>query len=246
MPTMNDTGNTGAQINENTDNSGDEAMPTTGEVILNAYKYTSNPVLITQELLEDSAFDMASVIGQQLGIRLARIQNTKITTGTGSSTPKGVMVAATVGRTATNATSITYEDLLELKYSVGSAYRRRGAKFMFNDNLMVKLRLIQDGAGSYVLTPNLADAAGGLLLGHPIVFNEDVEASLAATNLVMAFGDLSKYMIREVRSVRFYRLQERYRLEKDADAFVAYMRFDGDLLDAGTNPIKTLKMAAGS
>jgi HK97 family phage major capsid protein len=243
MPTMNDTGNKGAQINDNTDNSSDETLPTTGSTTLGAFKFTSNPVLVTQELLEDSAFDMAAILSQQLGIRLGRIQNEKITTGTGSSTVNGIVTAATVGRTATNATSITYEDLLELMYSVGSAYRGN-ARWVMNDALIPDLRLLQDGAGGYIFTPDMASASGEMLLGKPIVFNEECDGDLAASDKPIVFGDLSKYMIREVRQIRFYRLTEHYRLTNDADGFVAYMRFDGDLLDAGTNPVKVLQMAA--
>jgi hypothetical protein len=43
--------------------------------------------------------------------------------------------------------------------------------------------------------------------------------------------------------MRFYRLVERHR-ENDQDAFLTFARRDGNLLDAGGNPIKKLRMAA--
>jgi len=245
MPTMNDTGNKGSQIAEDTDNSADETLPTTGSTTLNAFKFTSNPVLVTQELLEDGAFDMASIITSALGMRLARIQNEKITTGSGSSTPNGIVTAATAGRTATSVTAISYTDLLLLLYSVGGAYRRNG-RFVMNDAIIPSLRLIKDDAGQYIFRPSLEIASGETILGKQIVFNNEMASSIAASAITVLFGDLSKYMIREVNTVRVYRLVERYRLENDADAFVAYMRFDGDLLDAGTHPVKKLTQASGS
>jgi HK97 family phage major capsid protein len=55
----------------------------------------------------------------------------------------------------------------------------------------------------------------------------------------MLFGNLKKYKVRQVREIRMYRLQERYR-DNDQDGFVAFGRQDGNLLDAGTAPVKKL------
>jgi hypothetical protein len=51
---------------------------------------------------------------------------------------------------------------------------------------------------------------------------------------------LSKYYIRRVNEVRIYRLEERYR-DNDQDGFVAFVREDGNLMDAGTAPVKYLQ-----
>ena len=251
MPTMNDTGTKGAQVSELSDNSGTSGTdPATATVTLNAYKFISNdaaqgPVFVSQELMEDSAFNMAALIPQALGMRLGRIQNERMTTGTGSSTVQGIVPAATLGRTAAGATAITYEDVLRLFYSVGSAYRRN-AKFMLNDTILPDLRLITDDAGQYIFHPALSETTGEVMLGRPIVVNNDMASAIVASASTILCGDLTKYILREVAEIRIYRLVERFRLEKDADAFVAYMRFDGDILDAGTNPVKKLVQAAGS
>ena len=60
--------------------------------------------------------------------------------------------------------------------------------------------------------------------------------------MAIVFGDLSKYKIRTVNQMRFYRLEERYR-DKDQDGFIAFCREDGGLLNAGTDPVKRLTMA---
>ena len=80
------------------------------------------------------------------------------------------------------------------------------------------------------------------LYGRRVVVNQDV-ADIAAGSLPAIFGDLSLYKIRDVRSVRLRRLVERY-ADYDQQGFVAFSRHDGNLLNAGTNPVKLLKMAA--
>jgi len=248
MPTMNDTSNKGSQVSELSDQSGESGSdPSTGVVDLDAYKFVSNdagngPVFVSQEMMEDSAFDMSSIIPNALGMRLSRIQNEKMTTGSGTSAPNGVVTAAPIGRTATNPDSITYEDLLRLQYAVGGAYRN-SAVWMLNDALLPDVRLITDSNGQYIFHPSLQEDTGDTILGKQIVTNQDMTGTIATTNDTVVFGDLSKYILREVAELRVYRLTERYRLEKDADAFVAYMRFDSDLLDAGTNPVQKLQQA---
>jgi HK97 family phage major capsid protein len=51
------------------------------------------------------------------------------------------------------------------------------------------------------------------------------------------FGDLSKYKIREVRDIQVLRLVERY-ADYHQVGFLAFARYDGDLLNAGTAPVK--------
>jgi len=60
---------------------------------------------------------------------------------------------------------------------------------------------------------------------------------MAANAKSILFGDLSKYQIREVTDVVMLRLNERY-AEAHQVAFLAFQRSDGDLVDAGTNPVK--------
>ena len=59
---------------------------------------------------------------------------------------------------------------------------------------------------------------------------------MAANAKSILFGDFTRYYVRIVLGMQLMRLVERY-----ADAlqigFLAFMRADGNLLDAGTHPI---------
>lgn len=235
-PTYDDTSNTGAILAINTGVSNQDL--TFGQMVLDAYKYSSKQVLVPVELMQDSAFDINAVVADALGERLGRILNTHFTTGTGSSQPNGVITAAGTGKTGATGqtTSVTFDDLVDLVYSVDKAYRI-GAKFMLNDATVKAIRKLKDGNGLPIWQAGSATAGEpDSLLGYPTVINNDV-ATMATSAKSIAFGQYKKYKVRRVKEITLLRLNERY-----ADAhqvgFLAFARFDGDLLDAGTDPVK--------
>ena len=239
-PTADDTSNTGRQIGENAAVT-TTTQPSFAQVIWGAYKFSSDFILVPSELLRDASFDLPSVLGAMLGERLGRIQNTKFTTGTGAGTPKGITNCTSVGVTAASATAIAWTELDGMIHSVDPAYRQ-GAAWMFHDNIMLHLRKLLDGIGR----PLWADGPNGTLpptlKGYPYFINQDMQSSVATGTKTVLFGQLSKYKIRQVNNVRFFRLTERYR-DNDQDGFGAFIESDGNLLTAGTAPVKHLLQA---
>src|SRR4051794_27032553 len=65
IPTVDDTGNTGAILHENTQVA--EEPLAFGTVALGAFTYTSNLVRVSQELIQDSAFDLSGHLANVFG-----------------------------------------------------------------------------------------------------------------------------------------------------------------------------------
>lgn len=241
MPTADDTGNIGAQIGENT--AADlTSTPSTGAVKLGAYKFTSKGVRISQEMLEDSALDVAGFLAQALGERLGRIMNRKFTSGSGAATPRGIVTAATTGVTTASATAIKADEVIDLIHSVDPAYRALSPSFMLHDSVLAYLRKLKDGNGQYLWQPGMAAGVPDRLYNYPYVINNDMDATVTSGKKTLLFGALGKYLVRMVGGIRMYRLAERER-EYDRDIFIAFVRADGNLLDAGTPPVKVLVQA---
>ena len=238
-PTADDTTNTGEQIGESTAVS--EAAPTFGQTIWKAYKFSSKMIKVPTELLEDSAFNLVSELGRMMGERLGRITNTRCTTGTGAATCKGLVTAATLGKTTASATAITPAEILALIHSVDPAYRI-SARFMFHDNVLLYLRQLVDSLGRPIWQASMEGGEPDRLYGYPYTVNQDMASSVASTYKTILFGQLNKYKIRQVRDMRVRRLDERY-AEYDQVAFISYLRQDGNLLDAGTAPVKYMQQA---
>lgn len=238
-PTVDDTSNAGALLAENTQVGEQDVV--FAETVFQAFKYTSKLVKVSVELIQDSAFDIAAVLGSLLGERIARILNTHFTTGDGTAKPQGIVVASTLGITAASATAITGDELIDLIHTVDPSYRTPGAGFMMNDNTVSAVRKLKDGNAAYLWQPSLQLGTPDRLLGWPVNINQDM-ASIAATAKSVLFGQYRKYKIRMVNQLRVRRLVERF-ADFDQEGFVSFQRADGDLLDAGTNPVKHLIQA---
>lgn len=236
VPTANDTSNTGELVAEAGAHTLD-VDPSFGQVVLKAYKYGSKVVQVSVELLQDAGFPLEQWLGEKLGERIGRITNTHFTTGTGTSQPKGVVTGATLGKTGTTGqtTTVIYADLVDLIHSVDAAYRN-GARFMFRDSTLAAIKKLLDSQNRPLWVPGLASREPDTILGFPYTINSDV-AAMAANAKSILFGDFRKYKIRQVRGYSLVRLNELYAIN-GLVGFLAFARFDGNLIDAGTNPIK--------
>lgn len=237
MPTADDTSNTGARIGENT-SVGSSVDPSFGGVQWTAYKYHSKPVKVPHELLEDAQYDLPGFLSQALPMRIARKQNTDFTVGSGANCPKGIVTCASSGRTATSATAISFDDVIYLEHSIDPAYRD-GTGYMCHDNIVLALRLLKDLEGRYLWSYGVTSNSMDTLNGKPLTVNQDMDSTMASTKKTLLYGQLGKYIIRQAGQSRFYRLTERFR-DDDQDGFMMFERADGNLLHAGTVPVKYL------
>lgn len=241
-PTANDTSNKGELLAEET-TVGDALAPSFGEKIFNAFKMSSKPVLVSSEILEDSAFDLSQVISSMLGERLGRIEADYFTTGTGTGQPGGVVAEATTGKTTSGQAVITIDEIIDLVHSVDPAYRTNpSCCFMASDGVWQYIRKIADGDGHHYWQPAVTLGQPDMLLGYRCVTNQSMAASVAHSAKTMLFGDFSKFKIRDVGSIRLRRLVERY-ADTDQEAFIAFSRVDSGVIDAGTHPIKLMVQA---
>ena len=244
IPTTNDTAQKGRLLNENT--GATETEMVFGQLVLDAWKYSSDYVLASVEFMNDTSINFPQFIGNALATRIARLQNDHFTTGTGTSQPKGIVAAAASGVTGT-ADPPTYDNIVDLLHSVDPEYRDPNGRFMMNDatlKTIKKIKVLQysgDTTGYPLWSPGLAPGQPNTILGYPYVINQSM-ASPGSSAKKIIFGDFSKYIIRDVVDVTLIRLDERF-AELHQVAFLAFARSDGDLLDAGTNPVKYLAQA---
>ncbi len=236
IPTDNDTTNTGALVGENTTVSQQDV--TFGQSMLHAYMYTSKIVLVSRQLLADASFPIQPYLTRKFGQRIGRIQNTHFTTGNAASKPQGVATGATTGVTGATGqtTSVIYNDLVGLEHSVDRDYREN-AEWMLSDSSIQVIKKLKDGDGRPLWVPGLALRQPDSILGYPYTVNNDV-ATMAANAISILFGDFSLYYIRDVQEIMVLRLDERY-ADSLQVGFLAFARSDGQLIDAGTHPIKS-------
>ncbi len=237
-PTVNDTSNEGEIIDEGGAVNDQDVV--FGQLVLEAYKYSSKRLAISVELLQDSTVNMAGTIGSMLGERIGRITNRHFTVGTGNGQPKGIVTAAANSNVSLvdSPAGVTYDNLVDIEHSVDPAYRRPNGRWMFADDTLRLIKKIKtEVTKEPIWLPGLAVAAPDTILGYPYTINQHMASVGSPAAKAILFGALNKYIIRDVREVTLVRLDE-IAAHMGLVVFLAFSRHDGDLLDAGTHPVK--------
>lgn len=195
---------------------------------LGAFEYdatgaSGNPIEVSLPLLQDSAFDVETLLADLLGKRIGRKQADHWATGAGGTEPVGLLTKAADTMTATAASLAAAEHILQ----VDSAYRNSGdARWVMSDTTLAKLWTAQATTNEPLFLP------GRTLSGKPFdtIYGYPVTIDPSAGDLV-AFGDIKAgYIIRRVRGVQL--LVDPYvPMVRRAVRYHAWARADGNIQD---------------
>ena len=211
---------------------GEEIPETTtkfAQTTLSAYKMGAM-IRVSNELLNDSAFDIAAYIADRFGKAMGRAEEKAFIVGTGDKQPTGLLndtVGAETGATAASSTAVTFDDIFKLYYSLKSPYRAK-ASFLCNEELLLQLMTLKDGQGQYIWRPALDIGKPDTILGRPI-YTSGFMPGVARGNKVMTFGDYNFYWVADRASRTFRRLNELF-ASTDQVGFMTTQRVDGKLI----------------
>jgi HK97 family phage major capsid protein len=250
-PTIDDTGNVGEIVQEGSTFSAGADLAF-GSNALGAYSYVagggaSNPLRVSLELMQDSAFDIEGLLTRLLGIRLGRIQAVHLATGTGVAQPLGLVTGKTLVTAAAN-TGLTYEDLVTFVHSVDPAYRGPDCRWVMADLTLAAIKKIKNPtSGDYVYigggTNNIQTAGQepGRLLDFPIVIDQAMPAYVNAspTTPAIAFGDIKQgYVVRDIKDVQLL-VNPYTRMANRQVEFTAWARMDATQQDTNAYMVGT-------
>lgn len=120
---------------------------------------------MSEELLNDSAFDLESYIAGEFARRIGTKEEEAFLIGDGKNKPTGVFPSAELGVTA-NGASITFDDVIDLYHSLRIPYRRK-AVWLLNDATIKALRKIKDNNGNYIWQPSVTAGTPDTILNRP-------------------------------------------------------------------------------
>ena len=211
-----------------------------GQVSIGAYKLATM-IKISEELLNDSVFDMPAYIAKEFARRIGAAEEEAFFTGNGTGKPLGILAAtggAETGVTAAAADKITMDEVIDLFYSLRAPYRRN-AVFIMNDATVKALRKLKDGQGQYLWQPSITAGTPDTILNRP-VYTSGFMPTLATGNKTILFGDLGYYWVADREGRSFKRLNELYAPTGQV-GFLASQRVDGKLILP--EAVKALKQA---
>lgn len=174
----------------------------------------------TQQSLDDMFFDVESWLAAAIADTFRVMENAVFTVGDGLGKPKGLFVyptAATADATRAFGTfehvksgangafgTNAYDNLIDLIEALKDGHLPN-ASFMMTRGVRTLLRKAKDGDGNYVWEPSVQKGTPPMILGYPVMVNEDVP-TLATGSLSLAFGDFAKaYTICDRVGIRMLR-----------------------------------------
>jgi HK97 family phage major capsid protein len=222
---------------------------TFGNKTLKVFKYSSKSIAVPFELIQDSMFDIELYIRGLLAMRLGRITSKHYVVGDGVNQPTGLVTASPVGKAgqAGQVTTVQYDDLVDLEHSVDPIYRSNPkAGWLMHDQTIKAVRKIKDDTGRPIFVPGYEQGNPGgapdRLLNRPLTVDQAMP-QMGANAKSIAFGDFSKYLIREVMDLTLFRMADSKYIELGQIGFVAFNRQGGNLIDVG-GAVKTYQNAA--
>lgn len=219
-----------------------ESNSTFSQVTLGAHKL-GTLIKVSEELLNDSAFDLTNYISSEFARRLGDAEEEAFLTGNGTGRPTGILNdtnGAKDGITTTSATAITFDELIDLYYSLKEPYRKN-AVFLMNDDTVKAIRKLKDKNDQYIWQPSIQAGTPDMILNCP-VYTSQYMPTLTTGNKSVLFGDFSYYWIADRQGRTFKRLNELYAVNGQV-GFLGSQRVDAKTILP--EALTTLKMGAG-
>lgn len=193
-----------------------------------AYK-GGTKIIVSEELLTDSEFDLSSFIATEFGERIGALAENAYVLGDGTGKPLGITDATSGVTTTTLATgqvaTTTYAGLAPAILSVPAQYRANSS-LLVSDSLFVRMVTIVDSTGRPIWSPSMSSDAPDRVLGMPVYTHPNL-AAIGASSKSAIVGDFSRgYLIRRVNGV-FMQRQNELHSDSGQVGFRAYLRLDG-------------------
>lgn len=239
LPTYDGTGDELKRVKEGEGTTDDSANKFGGAEI-KAYDYNTKIQKIHIRLLEGAGVDVESVIVEAITQCIRRGLNKLATvSGTGSDDITAMMVDAPEAVTTASPSGITYDELVDVVASMDSGHAKA---WIMSTNTLLNIAKIKTTDGQPIFVRDAQ--AGGIshILGYPVIINEDMPKMGTAGAKPIAFGDPKAYHLRMVKGVRITVFYEKYAAE-NMIGIMGHIAADGKLNDAGSHPIKALKLA---
>lgn len=189
----------------------------------------------TQEMLEDSSFNLEAEIAEAVGKAFGVLEGTAFISGNGTTAPSGILTTITgdstygINQIAQANASIIATDIFNMYYGLAEAYVPRATWACRRATTSSIMQLKNATTGTYILVPSLTAAEPARILGCPLVEMPDIPA-WADEAACLLFGDFrAAYTIVDRIDIQIQRLVEKY-AELGEIGFLARKRVGGLLI----------------
>lgn len=142
---------------------------------------------VSNQLLEDSAFDLASELARDFAEEFGRLEGAAFVSGNGTTAPEGFLTSSEFETEEASGAAISADDLIDLFHAVPSTFASRGT-WLMNRATMGAVRKLQSDVGTYLWADSIAPGNPATILGRPVVEMPDMP-DVDAEAVPIAFGD---------------------------------------------------------
>lgn len=164
-----------------------ESEPSLEKISLKPFEM-SVIVPISKTQLEDSGLDLGGFVSAHLTKKFGQKEARQFVVGNGTTESEGVLTSTEVGTfTTSTAGKVTVDDLIDLFYSMPTAYSAKGV-FLMNRQTIATVRKLRNSDGDLIWESELANGSPGTLLGARVFEAPDLP-NIAAGATPIVFGD---------------------------------------------------------
>lgn len=198
-------------------------------------------VIVSEQDLEDSAFDLEAEIRDNAAEQLAKAEGAAFVAGTSVKQPEGFMnndavlydFSGTDGKIASPfSAGVTAQGdgLVKAAYNLKTAYAS-GATWVMNRKSVGVVRRLQDGQGRYIWEPAYDSGGRANILGIPVLETPDMaDEATGGASFPVAIGNFRRgYVIVDRVDMVVKRLNEKY-AEQGQIAFIVRKRVGGQVV----------------
>ena len=189
-------------------------------------------IKVSNKLLRMALIGAEGLVMQRLAYKFAVTEEKGFLTGTGAGQPLGVFTASADGistgrdvATGNSTTAVTFDGLIESKYSVKAAYWPR-AEWMFHRDTVKMISKLKDGEGQYLWRPSVREGEPDRILNAPMRISEFAPNTFTTGLYVGIFGDFTNYWIADSMAMQVQRLIELYAATNQV-GFIGRLETDG-------------------
>jgi HK97 family phage major capsid protein len=186
-------------------------------------------VIVSNQDLEDSAFDLAADIRDNAAEQFAKAEGLAFVSGDGVKKPEGFMTNSNISSDlCAGAGALDAPSIVKFVYNLKSGYAQN-AVLMMNRKTMGVVRGLVDGQQRFIWEPNYQAGTPQTVLGIPVVEVPDMD-DVGSTKFPIAIGNFRRgYYIVDRIDMQVQRLNEKY-AEQGQVAFLFRKRVGGQVV----------------
>ena len=199
---------------------------TYGEIKLDAYKLVRK-IVVSEEMLEDAAFDVEKYILQTSAKSIAKTEEEAFFNGDGNGKPIGLSYQAEIAGRFDTISDITIDDVIDLIHSLNTPYRKN-AVFVMSEEMECRLRKLTIYRGNRTWEKALTKGFPDKFLGYPVYTTSALNLR-GQEHTPLFFGDFRYFKIGDRGKRTVKRLVEKY-ADKGQVAYITSERVDAKLV----------------